>query len=249
MRLEGKTAIVTGASNGMGSSESKLFAKEGANVVLADVDSKAGQQLVEEISEGGGKAHFEMCDVSSEENWQSMSDNVLSKYGSVDILVNNAGISSTSTSDLLSTDDWNKIMNINSTGVFFGTKTAAEIMKAQGGGSIVNISSIMGFVGGEYGHPAYHASKGSVRIFSKAMAVRYGPFGVRVNTVHPGFMPPMTSSNHGFASKRDEYVSQTPLRRTGESIEVAYGVLFLASDEASFVTGTELVIDGGYIAQ
>ena len=149
MRLEGKTAIVTGASNGMGSSESKLFAKEGANVVLADVDSKAGQQLVEEISEGGGKAHFEMCDVSSEDNWQSMSDSVLSRYGSVDILVNNAGISSTSTSDLLSTDDWNKIMNINSTGVFFGTKTAAEIMKSQGGGSIVNISSIMGYVGGE----------------------------------------------------------------------------------------------------
>ena len=249
MRLKGKTAIVTGASNGMGSSESKLFASEGANVVLADVDSEAGQRLVEEISEGGGNAHFEMCDVSSEDDWQSMSDTVLSKYGSVDILVNNAGISSTSTSDLLSTDDWNNIMNVNSTGVFLGTKTAAEIMKSQGGGSIVNISSIMGFVGGEYGHPAYHASKGAVRIFSKAMAVRYGPYGVRVNTVHPGFMPPMTSSNHGIASKRDEYVAQTPLRRTGESIEVAYGVLFLASDEASFVTGTELVIDGGYIAQ
>ena len=107
----------------------------------------------------------------------------------------------------------------------------------------------MGFVGGEYGHPAYHASKGAVRIFSKAMAVRYGPYGVRINTVHPGFMPPMTSSNHGFASKRDEYVLQTPLRRAGEAIEAAYGVLFLASDEASFVTGTELVIDGGYIAQ
>ncbi len=246
MRLEGKTAIVTGASNGMGSSESKLFAKEGANVVLADVDSESGQRLVEEISEGGGQAHFEMCDVSSEDNWQAMSDNVLSKYGSVDILVNNAGISSTSTSDLLSTDAWNNIMEVNSTGVFLGTKTAAEIMKSQGGGSIVNISSIMGFVGGEYGHPAYHASKGSVRIFSKAMAVRYGPYGVRVNTVHPGFMPPMTSSDHGAASKRDEYVAQTPLRHPDD---VARTVLFLASDEASFVTGTELVIDGGYIAQ
>ena len=122
-------------------------------------------------------------------------------------------------------------------------------MKEQGSGSIVNISSIMGFVGGEYGHPAYHASKGAVRIFSKAMAVKYGPYGVRVNTVHPGFMSPMTSSNHPTSGSRARYVEQTPLRRTGEVIEVAYGVLFLASDEASFVTGTELVIDGGYIAQ
>ena len=143
MRLKGKTAIVTGASNGMGSSVSKLFAIEGANVVLADVDFEAGQQLVEEISEGGGNAHFEICDVSNEENWQSMTSNVLAKYGSVDILVNNAGISSTSTSDLLSTAAWNNIMEVNSTGVLLGTKTAAEIMKSQGRGSIVYISSII----------------------------------------------------------------------------------------------------------
>ena len=122
-------------------------------------------------------------------------------------------------------------------------------MKDHGGGSIVNISSIMGFVGGGYGHPAYHASKGAVRIFTKAMAVKYGPFGIRVNSVHPGFMPPMVSSNHAVAGDRDRYISQTPLRRTGKTSEVAYGVLFLSSDEASFITGTELVIDGGYIAQ
>lgn len=178
-----------------------------------------------------------------------MIEDTVSKYGGLHVLVNNAGISSTSVEDNLATDAWENIMNINATGVFLGTKTAAEVMKGQGGGSIVNISSIMGFVGGEYGHPAYHASKGAVRIFSKAMAVKYGPYGVRVNTVHPGFMPPMTTSNHPSSGSRDQYVAQTPLRRTGEAIEVAYGVLFLASDEASFVTGTELVIDGGYIAQ
>ena len=140
-------------------------------------------------------------------------------------------------------------MDVNSTGVFLGTKLAAEMMKEQGYGSIINISSIMGFVGGEYGHPAYHASKGAVRIFTKAMAVRYGPHGVRVNSVHPGFMPAMSSAAHKSNGPRDEYIKRTPLRRQGEVIEVANGVLFLASDEASFITGTELVIDGGYIAQ
>ena len=139
-------------------------------------------------------------------------------------------------------------MDVNATGVFFGTKIAAEMMKKQQYGSIINISSIMGFVGGENGHPAYHASKGAVRIFTKAMAVKYGPYGVRVNSVHPGFMPPMSSSYRS-AGIQDEYTKRTPLRRTGEVIEVANGVLFLASDESSFVTGTELVIDGGYIAQ
>ena len=122
-------------------------------------------------------------------------------------------------------------------------------MQAAGGGSIVNISSIRGFVAGENGHPAYEASKGAVRIFTKATAVRYGPDGIRANSVHPGFMPPMRSSNAGLASNRDDYIRQTPLRRRGETVEVANGVLFLASDEASFVTGTELVIDGGFTAQ
>jgi NAD(P)-dependent dehydrogenase (short-subunit alcohol dehydrogenase family) len=163
--------------------------------------------------------------------------------------VNNAGLSSASTKEHLSSEWWYRIMDVNSTGVFLGTKLAAEIMKDQGYGSIINISSIMGFVGGEYGHPAYHASKGAVRIFTKAMAVRYGPHGVRVNSVHPGFMPAMSSASHKSNGPRDEYIKRTPLRRQGEVIEVANGVLFLASDETSFITGTELVIDGGYIAQ
>jgi NAD(P)-dependent dehydrogenase (short-subunit alcohol dehydrogenase family) len=139
-------------------------------------------------------------------------------------------------------------MDVNATGVFLGTKYAVGQMRQTGGGSIVNISSIMGFVGGEGGHPAYHASKGAVRIFTKAMAVQYGPEGIRVNSVHPGFMPPMRTATPD-PEGREELIRLTPLRRTGETIEVANGVLFLASDEASFVTGTELVIDGGFIAR
>ena len=248
-RLEGKVAIVTGASNGMGAAEAKLLASEGARVVACDIQSASGEEVVSEILAEGGEAEYVHCDVTSEKEWESVVEGTVSRYGALHVLVNNAGISSTSVEDNLSTESWEDIMNINATGVFLGTKTTAEVMKEQGSGSIVNISSIMGFVGGEYGHPAYHASKGAVRIFSKAMAVKYGPYGVRVNTVHPGFMPPMTSSNHPTSGSRARYVEQTPLRRTGEVIEVAYGVLFLASDEASFVTGTELVIDGGYIAQ
>ena len=249
MRLEGKTAIITGASNGMGASEARLFASEGATVIACDIDSSSGKSLVDEICEAGGSAKYVHCDVTSESDWINMVETVQTEHGGLDILVNNAGISSTSVDDNLDSEAWHRIMGVNSTGVFLGTKTAAETMKDQGGGSIVNISSIMGFVGGGYGHPAYHASKGAVRIFTKAMAVKYGPFGIRVNSVHPGFMPPMVSSNHAVAGDRDRYISQTPLRRTGKTSEVAYGVLFLSSDEASFITGTELVIDGGYIAQ
>ena len=249
MRLEGKTAIITGASKGMGASEAKLFALEGAKVIACDIDSSSGESLVSDIRRNGGIAQYFHCDVRQESDWVELVEETQRNYGAVDILVNNAGLSGTSADDLLSTEAWHMIMDVNATGVFLGTKTVAELMKDQGGGSIVNISSIMGFVGGEYGHPAYHASKGAVRIFSKAMAVKYGPHGVRVNSVHPGFMPPMSSANHATDGARDRYILQTPLRRSGKSIEAAYGVLFLSSDEASFITGTELVIDGGYIAQ
>lgn len=248
MRLENKTTLVTGASKGMGESEARLFASQGANVVLCDVDQREGEKTAKSITESGGTAEFMQCDVTNESDWEKVINATTNKFGSLDVLVNNAGLSSGSTEDHLSSEWWHKIMDVNATGVFLGTKIAAEIMKEQQSGSIINISSIMGFVGGENGHPAYHASKGAVRIFSKAMAVKYGPYGVRVNSVHPGFMPPMSSS---YRSPRiqAENIKRTPLRRTGEVIEVAYGVLFLASDESSFITGTELVIDGGFIAQ
>ena len=248
MSLENKTTLVTGASKGMGESEARLFASQGANVVLCDVDEREGEKTVKSITESGGTAEFMQCDVTNESDWEKVINATTNKFGSLDVLVNNAGLSSGSTEDHLSSEWWHKIMDVNATGVFLGTKIAAEIMKEQQSGSIINISSIMGFVGGENGHPAYHASKGAVRIFSKAMAVKYGPYGVRVNSVHPGFMPPMSSSYRS-PSIQAENIKRTPLRRTGEVIEVAYGVLFLASDESSFITGTELVIDGGFIAQ
>jgi NAD(P)-dependent dehydrogenase (short-subunit alcohol dehydrogenase family) len=247
MRLKDKVAIVTGAAHGMGEAEARLFAKEGARVVVADILQDQAEAVAADIHAGGGDATSATIDVTSEQDWLALIGKTVETYGRLDILVNNAGISGSSVGDPDGLAGWNRIIAVNQTSVFLGTKLAAEQMAKTGGGSIVNISSIMGFVGGASGHPAYHASKGAVRIYSKAAAVRYGPMGVRVNTVHPGYMPPMLNATN--AGERAEKIELTPLRRLGEPIEVAYGVLFLASDEASFVTGTELVIDGGFIAQ
>ena len=249
MRLEGKVAIISGASGGMGAEEARLFAREGAKVVLADIVDDDGEAVAREIEDTGGEATYLHTDVTSAESWEAMVSATIDKYGKVDILVNNAGISSGSHEDPLDIEGWTRIMDVNSTGVYLGTRAVIPTMQQLGSGSIVNISSIMGFVGGEGGHPAYHASKGAVRIFTKATAVRYGPDGIRANSVHPGFMPPMRSSQLRSEDQRQDLIDLTPLRRTGETIEVANGVLFLASDEASFVTGTELVIDGGFIAR
>jgi NAD(P)-dependent dehydrogenase (short-subunit alcohol dehydrogenase family) len=247
MRLDRKVAIVTGAAHGMGEAEARLFAKEGARVVVADVLGKEAEAVAADIRASGGNAIAATIDVTSEPEWVALIAKTLASYGRIDILVNNAGISGSSVGDPDGLEGWQRVIAVNQTSVFLGTKLAAEQMAKTGGGSIVNISSIMGFVGGPSGHPAYSASKGAVRIYTKSAAVRYGPLGVRVNSVHPGYMPPMLNATN--ANERGEKIAATPLRRLGEPIEVAYGVLFLASDEASFVTGTELVIDGGYIAQ
>ena len=247
MRLNGKVAIVTGGAHGMGEAEARLFAREGAKVVVADVLGREAEAVAADIRAKGGNAIAATIDVTSEPEWVALIAKTLASYGRIDILVNNAGISGSSVGDPDGLEGWQRVIAVNQTSVFLGTKLAAEEMAKTGGGSIVNISSIMGFVGGASGHPAYSASKGAVRIYTKSAAVRYGPLGVRVNSVHPGYMPPMLNATN--ANERGEKVAATPLRRLGEPIEVAYGVLFLASDEASFVTGTELVIDGGYIAQ
>ena len=249
MRLEGKTAIISGAAGGMGAEEARLFAREGANVVVSDVTDEDGEAVVRQIVDSGGEATYVHADVTSVESWDALVQATVEKYGTVDILVNNAGLSSGSYLDPHDIEGWTRIMDVNCNGVYLGTRAVIPVMQKAGRGSIINISSIMGFVAGEGGHPAYHASKGAVRIFTKATAVRYGPEGIRANSVHPGFMPAMRSAKQMPTDGRKEIKRQTPLRRIGETIEVAYGVLFLASDEASFVTGTELVIDGGFIAR
>ena len=247
MRLSGIVAIVTGAAHGMGEAEARLFAREGAKVVVADLLVAEGEAVAASIRQANGDATFVKLDVTSDADWKAAIMATIAAYGRLDILVNNAGISGSSVGDPDGLAGWDKIIAINATSVFLGTRLAAKEMAKTGGGSIVNISSIMGIVGGADSHPAYHASKAAVRNYTKAAAVRYGPMNVRVNSVHPGFMPPMlNATNQG---GRDSKIPMTPLRRLGEPIEVANGVLFLASDDASFVTAAELVIDGGFIAQ
>jgi NAD(P)-dependent dehydrogenase (short-subunit alcohol dehydrogenase family) len=249
MRLEGKVALITGAAHGMGETEAKMFAKEGAQVVVADVDEAGGQQVSAGIAEVGGEAIFVRLDVTKEEDWQKAVETTVARFGKLNILVNNAGISGSSSTDPLDTAAWDQVMEVNAKGVFLGLKYAIPAMQKSGSGSIVNISSISGFVGQDYIHMAYNASKGAVRIMTKSAAVQYAKDGIRVNSVHPGVMPPMrTSRVTTNAERRQRMLAQVPMGREGRREEVGYAVLFLASDEASYITGTEVVVDGGYLA-
>src|SRR5215510_5513217 len=194
MRLEGKVALITGGANGMGRSEAAIFAKEGARVVVADILEADGQKVVADIKASGGQARFVKLDVTSEADWRDAVSTTESSFGKLNILVNNAGISGSYDPDTMSTSAWDTIMNVNAKGVFLGMKYGIPAMQRAGGGSIVNISSISGFVGQDYIHMAYNASKGAVRIMTKSAAVQYAKDGIRVNSVHPGVMPPMRTS-------------------------------------------------------
>ena len=246
MRLKGKVAIITGAASGMGAATARIFAREGATVVIADLLEREGKALAAEIR---GGARFEMLDVTSEESWAGVVARTQKDLGKLDVLVNNAGISGSAEQDLYSTEAWHRIMAVNATGVFLGTKYAVKAMLANGGGSIVNLSSIAGLIGSEGIHMAYNASKAAVRLMTKSTAVQHGKDKIRANSVHPGVMPPMrTSGRTADPVIRAQRMNVIPMRRPGEADEVANTILFLASDESSYITGAEIVVDGGATA-
>ena len=247
MRLENKVAIISGGSRGMGAFEAALFVQEGAKVIIGDVRDEEGRDLAKHI---GSNAVYMHLDVTSEKDWAAVVKEATDRYGKLDILVNNAGVSARGTIEETSVDDWDRVMGINAKGVFLGTRAVIPKMRKSGGGSIINISSQLGLVGMAESSPQYQSSKGAVRIFTKSAAIQYAPEGIRVNSVHPGpIVTPMTEARRSDSAVQQVMVSRIPLGRYGESKDVAYGVLYLASDEASFVTGSELVIDGGWTAQ
>ena len=261
-RLAGKVAIITGGASGIGAETSRLFAAHGCTVVMCDVQDDLGQTVAQEIRDDGGVAEYFRHDVTSEAEWIARVAATEQKYGKINILGNIAGISgrpasmtvqvsgSTTGAMLLdqTLENWNRIMEVNATGVFLGTKSVIPAMQRAGGGSIINISSICGIVG-SFANAAYHASKGAVRIFSKSAAIQYAKDQVRVNSVHPGFVdtpmarPGLVGNESGKAR-----MDATPLGRFGKPSDIANGCLYLASDDASWVTGSELVIDGGMTA-
>ena len=246
MRLQDKVAIVTGAASGMGAATAKLFAAEGAKVVLTDILEEEGTALVDEI---GGAARFHRLDVTSETDWDALVAETLSAFGRVDILINNAGVSG-SHPDVLNTETWDEQMNVNARGVFLGMRAVIPKMQEAGGGSIVNISSISGLTGQKFVHMGYNAAKGAVRLATKAASVQFARNNIRVNSVHPGLMPAMrTSMMSADPEVRRKMINAVPMGREGRVEEVAHANLFLASDDASYITGIEVPVDGGFVAQ
>jgi NAD(P)-dependent dehydrogenase (short-subunit alcohol dehydrogenase family) len=253
-RVADKVAIVTGGAKGIGRETALLLAREGASVVLTDVDEGGLKKSVDEITAAGGKAISVRHDVSKESEWEAVVAKTLATYGKLNILVNNAGIALTGDAETTTYDNWRKLMSINLDGVFLGTKHAIAAMKT-GVGSIINLSSIEGLIG-DPTLAAYNASKGGVRIFTKSAALHCAKAGykIRINSVHPGYI--WTPMVQGLAEEssdakaaRDALVKLHPVGHLGEPLDIAYGILYLASDESKFMTGSELVIDGGYTAQ
>jgi len=256
MRLENKVALITGAATGVegelmgfGGATARLFAREGASVVLTDIDEESGERTAAQIAELGADVEFLRLDVTSEEDWANAIEFTVSRFSRLDILVNNAGTGAETDVENTTLEIWEGQMAVHARGAFLGTKAAIPEMRKAGGGSIINVSSIYGIVGSDTA-TAYHAAKGAVRIFSKAAAVQYAKEGIRVNSVHPGYaLTPLTAGVYDDPVMAAPVLARVPMARMAVANDIAYGILYLASDESSFVTGAELVIDGGMTAQ
>ena len=250
-RMDGKAALISGGARGMGAAEARLFAAEGAAVVIGDILDDEGEAVAAAIQAGGGQCAYCHLDVTLESDWRAAVAAAVSRFGKLDALVNNAGIgSSPHKIHEEPIELWERTMDINLKGVFLGTRTAIPAMQAAGGGSIINISSQLGIVAVPYNGAAYQTAKGGVRIFTKAAALQYAADGIRVNSVHPGpIVTEMTRAGRDNPERMALALARIPMGRYGEPEEVANAVLYLASDESSFVTGSEVVVDGGWTAQ
>ena len=246
-RLTGKVALISGAARGQGEAEARMFVNEGAAVVLGDILVAEGEKVASNIRSSGGQATFVKLDVTQEGDWQHAVAQAVQTYGKLNILVNNAGIFPIEGVEATSMELWNRVIAINQTGVWLGMKAAVPAMRKAGGGSIVNISSIAGIMGSGMA-AAYHGTKGAVRLLTKTAAIEYAKDGIRINSVHPGGVDTVMLDVLNREGKQAA-TGAHPLGRLATAEDIAYGVLYLASDEASFVTGAELVIDGGYTAQ
>jgi len=254
-RLEGKVCLVTGGGLGIGAATCRRLAAEGAKVAVTDIQEDEGRKISKQIHDAGGEAAFWLLDVTDEDAVRDVFADVFQKWDGFDVLVNNAGIAGTDKpTDEVDAQEWSTVMDVNVNGVFFGVKHGIPLMRRAGGGSIVNLSSIYGIMGAR-DIPPYHASKGAVREMTKTDALLYAPDNIRVNSVHPGFIwTPLVeqlaqNSGKGVDAFRAELDNRHPIGHVGEPEDIAAGIAYLASDDAKFVTGSELIIDGGYICQ
>ena len=249
-RVSGKTALVTGAARGIGRAAARMLAEEGAQVALTDIDNEAGDAAAQSLTADGHEVAFFEHDVTSEADWERVVDEVEAALGVPDVLVNNAGIYQIEPMEEMSVSDWRRLMDINVTGVFLGMKHCTPLMREHERGSVINLSSVAGLIGLS-GHTAYGASKGAVRIMTKDAAMELADAGIRVNSVHPAYIDTQMA-DYGAevqGATKEELDAMHPIGHMGEPDDVAYAVTYLASEESKFMTGSELVLDGGFTAQ